>query len=225
MFEQLIEPTQQRILNTGQQSTYAVSDFLIHDGDRSSQVFFVLDGLLKVVKSSANGRVSFVALRGSGSIVGDLGLLSPSPRAGSIQAVNKTTVVYLTESEFRALLSECPDFSSALLSNLASRLQEATDQIHDLMSVDAVTRLAGRLVLLAKESSDVPRSIGSTLGLDLPISQQEVGEWAGLSRAATGKALGKLRELGLINTGRMSMQINDLARLTAIATEQTQLSR
>lgn len=221
MFDQLTKQTQDRILNTGQRSNYAVDDFLIHDGDKSNKVFFVLDGLLKVIKSSVHGRISFVALRGRGSVVGELGVLSPSPRSGSIQAVSPTAVTQLSDAEFQTLLKDCPDLCSVLLEDLASRLQEATDQIHDLMSADAVTRLAGRLVRLAGSSRTGSPGSPTSLGLDLPISQQEVGEWAGLSRAATAKALGQLRHEGLIDTGRMSMQINDLARLVAIASEDT----
>ncbi len=219
MFDRLSKTTQQRIVEAGQNSTFASDEFLIHDGDRSNKAYFVLDGLLKVVKSSVQGRISFVALRGVGSIVGELGVLSPSPRSGSIQAVSETTVTQLSDAQLQTLIKDCPDFSSALLTDLASRLQEATDQIHDLMSADAVTRLAGRLVRLANNSHAAPAETASTLGLNLPISQQEVGEWAGLSRAATAKALGQLRHEGLIDTGRMSMQINDLERLVAVATE------
>lgn len=219
MFEQLTKQTQNRILNSGQRSSYAIDEFLIHDGGESNRVFFILDGLLKVIKSSVHGRISFVALRGRGSIVGELGVLSPSPRSGSIQAVNPTTVSQLSDAEFQVLLKDCPDLCSVLMKDLASRLQEATEQIHDLMSADAVTRLAGRLVRLAGSSREYSPGSSTTLGLDLPISQQEVGEWAGLSRAATAKALSQLRHEGLIDTGRMSMQINDLARLVAIASD------
>ena len=55
------------------------------------------------------------------------------------------------------------------------------------------------------------------MSIALPVSQQELGEWAGLSRAGAVKALRSLRERNLIETSRLAIVIKDLAGLRALA--------
>jgi CRP-like cAMP-binding protein len=215
LFDQLGAATQNRLIEVGQPASFTADQFLIRDGDSSQDVFLINDGLAKVVKSSMEGRVTFVALRGPGCLVGELSMLVPSPRSASVQAVADTSATRFSFDQFRRLLVETPELTVAMLSDVSAKLQEATDQIHDLSAANAVTRMASRLVRLAAEAS--PPTEVSSITLTLPVSQQELGEWAGLSRAATAGALGQLRDAGLIETSRMAITINDIDRLGAMA--------
>lgn len=215
LFDQLDAATQSRVLDGGHLAEFAADEFLIRDGDNSQEVFLIRQGLVKVVKSSTEGRVTFVALRGPGCLVGELSMLVPSPRSASVQAVEVTSVVKFTFDRFRKHLVDLPPLTVAMLADVAAKLQEATDHIHDLSAANAVTRMASRLVRLAEDANR--SSSESAIQLTLPVSQQELGEWAGLSRAATAGALGQLRDDGLIRTGRMTITINDMDQLSAMA--------
>jgi len=206
--------TRQALTEAGPTIPVAERDFLLHDGESSRAVFFVVDGLLKVVKTSLEGKISFLGLRGPGSLVGELGILSGSPRTSALQAVRPSHVVRISEPTFERLLAERPDFSRALLEHVATKLREATSQIYELMSADATTRMAARLVQLAYDTIPAPDEHVTVV---LPVSQQELGEWAGLSRAGAVNALRDLRDRGLIETSRMTIDIRDLDLLTSAA--------
>jgi CRP-like cAMP-binding protein len=175
-------------------------------------VYLVVDGLLKIVKMSRTGRVSFIGLQRPGTLVGELGVLSPGPRSASLAAVTDTIVVRIAPPIFLTLLRAHADLAHALLEDLADRLRDATDQIHELMSADATSRMASRLVELAADAGSYDEPPAGVV-IRLPISQQELGEWAGLSRAGAVKALHDLRELGLIETSRMVIAITNLDAL------------
>jgi hypothetical protein len=49
--------------------------------------------------------------------------------------------------------------------------------------------------------------------VQLPMTQEELASWAGSSREAAAKALRRLRERGLIRTGRMTITVPDLEAL------------
>jgi CRP-like cAMP-binding protein len=53
--------------------------------------------------------------------------------------------------------------------------------------------------------------------LTAPLSQQEIGSWAGLSREAVVKALHALRCLGWIHTGGRTITVLDPAAVRARA--------
>ncbi len=217
---ELSDATRASLLDAGTRTSVAAGAFLVQDGDDSTTVFVVLDGLLKVVKSSLDGEVSFLGLRRAGSIVGELAVLAGSTRASSMQAVEPTEVVRIDAPTFDRLLDAHADLRRALLGELAGRLREATMQLHDLMNADARTRLASRLVQLADETAhgDADGDAGDDATIALPISQEELADWAGLSRAGAVKALRSLRDDGLIETGRMAVSICDVAELRRTAT-------
>ncbi len=202
--------TRQAMLDAGPHATIPQGSFVVRDGDDDSGVFVVLDGLLKVVKTSYQGEVSFLGLRRAGTLVGELAMLTGASRSSSMQAVQPSAVIKIARERFERLLTEHPDLSRALLTEIAIRLREATLQIHDLMNADAKTRVAARLVQLADDALDYP---GDTVTIALPISQEELGDWAGLSRAGAVKALRSLRTDGLIQTSRMSIVILSLPEL------------
>ncbi|MGI9646005.1 MAG: Crp/Fnr family transcriptional regulator, partial [Ilumatobacteraceae bacterium] len=154
LLDRLEPATRAAVLDAGTQVDVPAGGFLIRDGEDGRSVFLVLDGLLKVVKNSYDGRVSFLGLRRGGTLVGELAVLTGEPRNSSLQAVWPSTVVKLPDDRFERLLAEHASLSRALLMEIAERLGEATRQIHDLMNADARTRIAARLVQLVDETLD-----------------------------------------------------------------------
>ena len=55
----------------------------------------------------------------------------------------------------------------------------------------------------------------SEIAISLPISQEELSEWAGASRAGVAHALQMLRELGWIHTERGRIVIRNIEALRA----------
>jgi CRP-like cAMP-binding protein len=214
LLAKLDEPTREALFQAGHPATLPRGDFLVHEGDETTAVYLVVDGLLKIVKSAYDGRVSFLGLRREGTLVGELGMLTGASRSSSVQAVREARVIRIAADRFEQLLATYPALGRALLEEIAIRLREATLQMHDLMNADARTRIAARLVQLA---DDTAGPAGEAQTLALPVSQEELGDWAGLSRAGAVKALRALRDERLIETSRMSITITDLPAMRVIA--------
>lgn len=212
MLDRVSEETRVAVRSAGRRIIISDGSFLLRDGEPATAAFYVLEGLLKIVKSSPGGRMSVVGLRGAGCLVGELAHLAPAPRSSSLQAVDRTVVLRIEFDALDRLLADHSDLARVMLEDLAIRLREATYHLHEVMTGDAVTRMAARLEQLA-----VDVQTGSEVSIALPVSQQELGEWAGLSRAGAVKALRALRERNLIETSRLAIVIKDLAGLRALA--------
>jgi len=214
LIERLDRPVADRLRAVGEPKELDAGDFLVHDGADPLHVFVVERGLLKIVKSSLDGDVSFIGLRRPGTLVGELAVLTGDVRSSSVQAIESSTVTAIEARRFDALLGELPELANELLRETATGLRDATVQLHCLMTADATTRIADRLVHLVDDSAGWS---GDHSTIQLPVSQEELGEWAGLSRAAAVKALRSLRRSGVIETGRMKIAILDLDRLCDVA--------
>ena len=54
--------------------------WLFHEGDRSDDVYLVLSGLIKLMKTAADGAEALLAIRGVGEVVGELSAIDARPR-------------------------------------------------------------------------------------------------------------------------------------------------
>lgn len=214
LIDHIGEATRQELIRAGTPVAVDEGGYLVHDGDAADSAFFVVDGMLKIVKTSLDGQIAFLGFRRAGTLVGELAILSGSTRASAMQAVRRSELIRIGRDRFEQLLAQNAELSRALLGELAERLREATQQIQYLTSADATTRMASRLVRLADDTLDRP---DENPQLSLPVSQEELGEWAGLSRAGAVKALRALRDGRLIETSRMAISITDLPALRDVA--------
>ena len=66
---------------------------------------------------------------------------------------------------------------------------------------------------LAELTERLGEQTADGIGVELPLSQEQLASWCGASREATVKALGTLRMRGCIATGRRSVLIRDIDAL------------
>lgn len=210
--------TAELLVASGTRRTISRSSWLIHEGDPPRAVHLVTDGLLKVVRSSMSGHTTVLALRGAGTLVGEQSLLDDQPASAGAVALMATTLVTVPAERFMDLLDEHPDLSRALLIQLSRRLREASTALVEMAGADALSRVSSRLLDLAGDVvASHDQGDDAVVDLLLPISQQELADWSGLSREAVVKALRQLREDGVIVTGRRRVVINDIDSLERTA--------
>jgi CRP/FNR family transcriptional regulator, cyclic AMP receptor protein len=181
---------------------------LVREGDPPGRVFVLVDGWVRVITTAVDGRESVLGLRGPGDLVGELAALRRTERAASVQALTAVDAVRLSAEETIELLQRHPTAGVAMMADLADRLVEAGRQ---LIARDAETteeRLIGLLrQLVAEAGRPVP---GSTeIALELPLSQEDLGDLIGASRESVARALCRLRASGVLATRRRLIVILD----------------
>lgn len=189
---------------------------IFREGDEGNGVFVIESGMLRVDRTTSSGRTALLDLGVRGGLVGELAVIDPSPRSASLTAVTAATLRYVPATEFRALLRDDPAFNAAVMARLARRLRSLSNQFLENSTMDASTRVAARLVrLLDLEQVDARRDLDRSgeIELVLPISQEELGQWAGLSREGASKGLATLRDAGILETGRKRVSVMDLPEL------------
>lgn len=174
-------------------------------GEPAGTVFVVERGLVRIERTTSNGRRVLINLNPSGSVIGDLAAIDGSPRSASAVAIEPTDCLLLTSSDFMQLFSRHSDVALAVTRLITERMRSLTGQFIEATERSATARVASRLVALL----DLADRTDPPIELRLPISQEELGQWAGLSREGTAKALRELREDGVLTTGRNRMTILD----------------
>lgn len=217
MFWDLLTADEKQIVAAaGVRKQYSSGAMLFRDGDEPTHALVVLSGLVKLTTSSMTGREVLIELRGSGDVVGELGPVRGDPRNASATVVEPVDTIVIPAEAFRRLLTENGSIAYVMLKVVALKLQQATSRRLEARSGDAQARLCGRLVELAASGTVGPDGV---IELTSPLTQQELGEWIGISRDAVVLALRRIRGLGWIETGRRSIRIINLEALRQASAE------
>lgn len=178
---------------------------LFREGENNTSVTVVLEGTIKLTKLSPDGREIILGLQGAGDVLGELAAVDGSPRSATGVFLTPGRTLHLTGPAFNQLLDTEPSIGAATLRTVAHRLRDASDRQLEFGTTDAMSRVCARLVQLMDGLT--PEADG-TIRLRSPLSQQELADWAGVSRDAVVRALKVARDLEWLETGRQVFVIH-----------------
>ena len=107
---------------------------LLQEGARGDRLYIVLDGQVEIFKALATDVERVLALRGPGSFLGEMSLLSDTHQSSaSVRANTPLQLLEMTRADFEALLQRQPGLTRNLLQILSTRLSESENvTIRDL---------------------------------------------------------------------------------------------
>lgn len=187
---------------------------LVRQGEQAHHVHLLLDGRVVVVRATPQGREVLLALRGPGDTLGELAVFDPAPRMATATALEDVTCLVVPGAAFIRFLSERRAAMLAMLRLLARRQRESDRRLVDTRSEEAITRLARHLLELGARYG---MASDDGLELDVPLSQQQLADWVGVSREAVSAGLRRLRDEDVLATARMRITLRDIDRLRQVA--------
>lgn len=176
--------------------------------------YVVLAGRLKVSNTTVDGREIGLNFVGLGDIVGEIALLDGGKRTADVIALEPSEVLVIERRVFVPILMQHPDAMLEIVSALCEKMRIATSIIED-SAHEMGARLAKGLLRLAQQHG-VKR--GDRVRIELKLSQTDLGNYVGLSRANVNRQLGLLRNAGLIEQDGATIVIADIGKLEHLAT-------
>jgi len=124
-----VDPARLKLLAfTSERVQFAGGQRFFSQGDPSDAAYVILDGRANVLLNTASGDIQ-VAELGSNALVGEMGILSDTPRSATIMAAEPTTALRIDKRVFLELLAQFPQMSLAIMRELAKRLERTNAQL------------------------------------------------------------------------------------------------
>ncbi|MDQ1295089.1 MAG: Crp/Fnr family transcriptional regulator [Actinomycetota bacterium] len=162
------------------------SEILFNEGEPGDRLYVIVDGKVKLGRTSADGRENLLAVLGPGEMFGELSLFDPGPRNATATAIADTMLIGLGNDDLVSWLSGRPGVARQLLGALARRLRRTNESLADLVFSDVPGRVA-RALLDLSERFGRPTDDGLRVAHDL--TQEELAQLVGASRETVNKAL------------------------------------
>lgn len=173
---------------------YRRKTIIIDQGDEANTLYFLVKGRVKIFAAGDEGKEIVFGERGPGSYVGELALLAGGKRTASVETLEDSEFLVLTQDSFNRLISDHPDIARVLLRDLARRACDLSDDVSAFALLDVYGRIAKLLEGSAAEEGG--RSITGRL------THQDIADRVGASREMVSKILKDLRVGGYIEVDK-----------------------
>jgi CRP/FNR family cyclic AMP-dependent transcriptional regulator len=203
------------LLRLGTRRVFQPGEALVHEGARDTDTFVLLDGCVKAVGNTVDGRAVLLSVRVAGELVGELAALDDSPRSASVIACTAVAARVVGQRDFLRYLAERPEAAEAIHAAVRRELRRATEHRLSVNGAPVARRVALVLSYLA-EAYGQPGTEG--VRIEVPLSQPELASLLGVSEPSVHRELAVLRTRGVILTGYRRLIVRDLAVLHALAT-------
>jgi CRP-like cAMP-binding protein len=201
------------LIRKGHVKTFPKGNSVCRRGEPGDSLMVILSGRIKIANTNADAKEVVLNFLGTGDILGEIAALDGKDRTAHGIALEDTEVLSIASRDLMPALLAHPQALVEIVELLCDKLRAASAIIED-STLDMRGRAAKGLLRLADQHG---RTGKDGIRIQLPLSQDDLGRYLGLSRANVSRQLGLLKGASLIRLDGPYVVIVDLAGLTEIA--------
>ncbi len=190
------------------QRSFTKGQTIISEGESGQNLYFVGEGVVKIFKTSAEGKEQIIKITRPGESFNDIAVFSGGPSPYSAQALGTTTLIYLIhKNDLIAFMENNWKVVRNALETLAAQSRLLLDLIEDLSFKNVIGRVAK---ILVENSSHGGEGFQK-------LTQYEMAAMAGTAREVVGRSLKSLEDSGAVRLERHQIIIVNKDLLNQLA--------
>jgi CRP/FNR family transcriptional regulator len=172
---------------------FAARERILHEGFAADRIFVLCHGRIKLTASSSEGRMLLVRIAGPGDVLGLADALNNASHKLSAETLEPCELKAVSRADFLAFLDRVQPASHNATHAIAQQYNSAILSARRLaLSGNAAGKLAS--VLIDWSRSLKPTTPDPTaIEFSMPLTHEELGSMAGLSRETVTRLLSKFR--------------------------------
>jgi CRP/FNR family transcriptional regulator len=212
LFAALSETELHGLAQRAVEKRFAPDEMLFWEGEACAGIFLIIQGSVKIFRTSPNGREVMLAIESAPATVAELPLFDGGPYPASVRVVEPVTALFINKNDFQQVCRQYPDVALKVLAVVGRRLRHLVGLV-EAISFGSVTQRLARLLL------DAAKGAGSDI-FELPVTHQELASRLGTVREVVSRNLARFRGQGLIRIQDRHVEIVNRAGLEQEASAQ-----
>lgn len=180
---------------------------LLFENEPAEALYFVVSGLVKVFKLSADGKEQILYLAHPGESLNDVPIFGDGLALANAEAMEPVLLYEIKKKDMISFLSEHPQITFNIIRVLSQRVQQLMSLVGDL-SFKPVTRRVAKILF---------EHAGNGTKRGPRLTQQEMAAMAGTAREMVGRSLKSLEKEGVIKFDHHRIIITDKESLAEMA--------
>ena len=197
-----------RLISVARRRTFGRGEVVFHREDPADSLHLVQKGRFAVRIMTPLGETTTIAIRGPGDSFGEMALVEDGGRrSATVAALEDAETLAVYQAEFHRLRKEHPQVDRVLMAFLAGEVRRQNELLLEALYIPVERRVLRRLVEL---SGTYARANG-----EIPLTQEQLAELAGTSRATVNKVLRDEQSRGTVELRRgktIVLQADELGR-------------
>jgi CRP-like cAMP-binding protein len=182
------------------------AQMVLLEGELPDNLYFVASGVVKVFKTSAEGKEQILSIVRPGESFNDVPVFDGGPNPASARAMGPVLLYGIKKNDMEAIIRDHPEIALNVIKVLAGRVRHLVSLVEDLSFKHVIGRVAKILF----------EHVGGETGHGPRLTQQEMAAMAGTAREVVGRSLKALEEEGAIKLDRHRIIITDRKALQKI---------
>ena len=182
-------------------------EILLFEGEPAKTLYFVVAGVVKVFKTSADGKEQILQIIRPGESFNDVPVFSDGVNLANAEAMGTVVLYIIRKSDLEIILREYPQVALNVIQVLSQRVQHLVSLVEDL----SFRHVTGRVAKILLEYA------GDGTGERPRLTQQEMAAMIGTAREMVGRSLKTLEEEGTIRMERHRIIITNQTALREVA--------
>jgi CRP-like cAMP-binding protein len=175
---------------------FKAKDVIFAPGDPDNQLYFLLEGTVRLYKIYGDYKEATTALLEDGGVFGKLSLMEGRWQDVFAEAVtNDVRVANVHKATLTEIVRRDPGFALKLFSSFSERLRQSDEVIESLLHREVSTRLATLLLNLGNRFGKLS---GSGAVLRVRLTHQDLANMIASTREAVSKVMSEFQREGAI---------------------------
>ncbi|RWM07712.1 Crp/Fnr family transcriptional regulator [Mesorhizobium sp.] len=213
-FQDLTAKELDTIIGRARSKRIARNAFLFEEEQEAHSFFLLLDGHVRVVKSTPDGHEVTVRYISPGELMGIALALGRTTYPASAIAVVDCVSLAWPSHQWPTFAEEFPAFVANAYKTIGSRLQDAHSRVIEMSTEQVDQRVAHALLKLVDQTG---KKTGEGFLIDFPLSRQNIAEMTGTTLHTVSRLLSCWEGKGLVKSGRQKVTVLAPHRLLELA--------
>lgn len=201
--------------NIAQIRKYPAGKTIFMENDPGTGFYGILEGKIKIYKSSPLGKEHILHIFGPGEIFAEVAVFAGRNFPASAMVLEESVLAFFPRDRFRALLAENPDLSLSLLGLMSMRLRQMVGKVEELSLKEVPARLAAYLLLIRENSSRDK--------FDLDVNKTQLAALLGTVPETLSRVIRRMKEEGFIEVKGKQLELLDVPGLEDLSAGELRL--
>ena len=198
-FSGLSDKQRTDILDQATVKRISLNDTCFSEGDEARNFYVLLDGALKIYRSTDDGEQVVIIHISPGQMFGIARAYADDTYQMTANAVCDGLALSWSSENWDRFMRDYPEFERAARKAIGERRDEMSDKIVDMATLQVEQRIAKAILRLTKRYG---KTVEGGIEIGFPITRQDISEMTGTTLHSVSRYMSKWQKAGIVRSSR-----------------------
>jgi CRP-like cAMP-binding protein len=209
LFEGISDEVDDLLRRAASTRAYRAGQVLMYEEDPADQFLLLMEGRVRVWRTSTHGTAMTVHMLGPGAMPGCVAAFRQIAYPATVTALTDIRALSWPSERMRQLVMAHPALAANFVQMIAKRNEEMLQRLHEVSTLPVAQRVARALLRLAADETPVDGAV------QVGLSRQDLAELTATTLHTVSRLVSRWERAGIVAAGRKRVRILDPQRLVA----------